>query len=113
MEEIVYASAADLQAGSALSEEDVPLPNGKSVRVRGVRRADVLDAQRRGGDDAGKIEAYIVAAGMVQPQMTPSQVRGWQMNSIAGEINPVVARIRELSGMGEDAVAEAWKSDRA
>lgn len=112
LEEVEYATAADLQRGVARAEEDVILPSGRRVRVRGIRRSEVLEAQRRAGDhDVAKMEAYIVAAGMVIPTMTPTQVRAWQEASAAGEINPVAARIRALSALDEQSARDAWKSD--
>lgn len=112
-----YASVDELML-STLDEDDVELPNGQVVRVRALSRSEVLRIQKstRGSDgatDAAAIERMTLALGMVQPRLTEAQVGAWQAATKAGDhIGRATARIRELSGMDEDAPKEAYKSDR-
>lgn len=111
-----YASVDALMT-TALPEDDVELPDGQVVRVRALSRAQVLRIQKStrgdGVPDAAAIERMTLALGMVQPRMSESQVGAWQEATKAGDhIGRATAKIRELSGMDEDAPKEAYKSDR-
>lgn len=91
----------------------VPLPSGGTVSVRGLSRDEQLHAVKQ--DDittAGMprfertavIESRVVAAGMVDPQMTADEVRQWQqVPGRAADVSAVSVRIQELSGMLEAA----------
>lgn len=95
------------------AEDTVPLRGGGEVTVRGLSRDEQLHAVKQ--DDVTAqgmprfertaiIESRIVAAGMVNPTMTPEEVRRWQkVPGKAADVNAVSIRIQELSGMLEDA----------
>lgn len=71
------------------------------VSVRGLTRGEVFATQKAGDTEA--TERRIVAIGMVDPPMNEDDVKQWQRNSPAGELEAVVDKIRELSGLGEGA----------
>jgi hypothetical protein len=56
------------------------------------------------------MEAVMFAHGLVDPELTVDEVRQWQANSPAGEIQPIVERINELSGVAGASQKDAYKS---
>jgi len=83
-----------------VAEGTVELEGIGTVRVRGLSRAEVFMTQHK---DVAVAEAKIVALGMVDPPMSEGEVRQWQKAAPGGELEPVVAKIRDLSGLGEGA----------
>lgn len=75
--------------------------------VRRLFRAEVLrlKAARASGDlDIAEYEAEMVAAALVQPEMTPAEVAVWQTADKAGGLlRKVTEAIVELSGLQEGA----------
>jgi hypothetical protein len=92
-----------------LPEGDVEIPGVGTVRVRGLSRYHIATAQL--GDDTLAIERRMLHFGMVDPPMSEDDVAAWQKASPVGEINPVAAKINELSGIGEGADKALYKSD--
>jgi hypothetical protein len=90
---------ADTPTG--LPEDDVEVPNMGPVRVRGLSREEVFECQKAKGTQAH--ERKILHLGMIDPPMTEGQAGVWQKVSPGGEIEPVVDKIRELSGLDEGA----------
>ncbi|PSL02884.1 hypothetical protein CLV30_109192 [Haloactinopolyspora alba] len=84
-----------------LPEGEVEVPGLGTVRVRGLSRDEVLAAQK--ADNTADLERRMLAAGMVDPALTVAEAGRWQMASPAGELEPVTQKIRDLSGMGDDA----------
>ncbi len=100
-----YTDVDDLLNGED-ETHDVTLPNGKTVQVRGLSRAEWFAAGRMGknGDDPDAFEAAMIAVGMVNPQMTRKQVEQWRSRPGSGRVIPVVSdKIRALSGFGDGA----------
>lgn len=95
----------DLLFKPRLAEADVDVPGVGTVRVRALTRGEVFQIQK--GTDTGDVERKILACGMVEPQLSQTDVRRWQDSCPAGEIDPVVDKIRELSGLSDDAEKEA------
>lgn len=93
-----------------MPEDDVEIPDVGTVRIRGLNRGEVFQTQQIKGVEA--IERRILAVGMIDPELTETEVRQWQRNSPAGEIEPVANAIRNLSGLAEGADKEAYKSVR-
>lgn len=102
-----------------LPEADVEVPGlGVTVRVRGLSRVEVL-AMRKATDNENTLdgprvlvlERKMLAAGMVDPELTEAEAGRWQAASAAGELEPVVNKIQELSGLLEDSGKAAYKSD--
>lgn len=103
-EEYEYATAASLLTPIEQAEtQDVKLPSGAMVKVRGLTRRELLDAGA-GTDDNALIEARNVVYGLVQPRMTLAQVQEWQRSpgSVVA-FAEVTNAIRDLSGLGEGA----------
>lgn len=98
-----YASLADLTEGDVTgTTRDVELPNGKSVKVRGMTRFEMM-LSRKGTEDATVVEQRMLSYCLVEPRMTPKQVEAWQKATTPMVIAPVTEAIRELSGLGEGA----------
>lgn len=90
-------------------EADVPVPGRGTVRIRSLSRREIHEMPR---DDPGEAERHMVAAAMLDPKLTVDEVARWQEASGAGEISVVVEAIGKLSGLGDDAAKEAYKSVR-
>lgn len=99
-----YASADDLAAGDLnLDGEDLTLPSGRTVRVRGLSRFELM-LNGKGTEDSSVIERRNVATCLVEPKMTEAQVGAWQKKSSAGgDFRALSEKIRDLSGLGEGA----------
>ncbi len=103
-----YASIDDLLAGDELGQEDVTLPNGKIVRVKGLssyeRQLTLKNAVKGEGEvDTALIERRMIKMGLVQPKLDEKQVEAWMKTASIGSVRAVTDKIRELSGMGEGA----------
>ena len=99
----VYASADDLTDGDIGDGEDLLLPSGRLVRIRGLSR-HALIAAGKGTEDSALVERRNVKACLIQPEMTMAQIETWQRNSLAGgDFKVLSERIRDLSGLGEGA----------
>jgi hypothetical protein len=93
---------------ASFEQKVVAIPRiGDSVIVRALSRAEVMDLRKTLKDDEDtsnlEFESKVIAAGMVEPQMSIKDVKVWQKSSPAGELDAVVTAIMELSGMGEGA----------
>lgn len=103
-----YASADDLIGSpEELVTEDITLPNGKKVTVRGMSRFEymlaVKNSSNDGNMDAGLLERHFIRFGMVKPALSIGQVEAWTKNKNNKVFEPVTEAIRRLSGIGEDA----------
>lgn len=97
----VYATLDELATISD-DTEDVTLPSGAVVLVRGLTRYELL-SNGKGTDDSSLIERRNLATCLVEPKLSLSQVERWQKTSKPGEIGVVTDAIRRLSGLGEGA----------
>jgi len=99
-----YASFDDLiDQDPDDNAQDVTLPSGKVVRVRGLTRHELM-FNGKGTDDSEVIEARNVKSCLLRPELTIHQVEQWQRRSLAGGDFKVLSEaIRDLSGMGEGA----------
>lgn len=98
-----YASADDLTAGDLGDGEDLTLPSGKVVRLRGLSRHELM-FNGKGTEDSALIERRNVVSCLVQPKLTLAQVEAWQRKSMAGgDFRVLSAAIRDRSGLGEGA----------
>lgn len=110
-----YLSLDDLTAAPVLDEADVEIRGGRMVRVRALTRGEVnrVRSSVKSIEDAIKrsaeLERKFIAKAMVNPAMTIPDVERWQENSAAGEMEPVVQKIQELSGLLEGQAKEAYK----
>lgn len=106
-----YASADDLIEGDLGEGEDLTLPSGKKVRVRGLSRHELMFTSK-GTDDSALIERRNVVACLVEPKMTIAQVEKWQRNSKAGGDFKVLSEaIRDRSGLGQGADKSSVRAD--
>jgi hypothetical protein len=94
-----------------LPEADVEVPGIGTVRVRGLSRAEALAMQKVEGTDA--IERKMLAVALIDPVLTEAEVGKWQKASVAGELEPVGAKVQELSGMAEGAAKATYKEFEA
>lgn len=98
-----YASADDLVAGDLGDGDDLTLPSGKRVRLRGLSRHELM-FNGKGTDDNALIERRNVVSCLLEPRMTLSQVEAWQRASAAGgDFRILSEAIRDRSGLGEGA----------
>lgn len=87
--------------------EDVDLGEG-TVTVRGLSRGEVTRA-RVAAAKAGKdnqvatMDNHMIAAGLVDPEMTVAEVAEWLEDAPAGDAVSVLGVIQELSGLAEGA----------
>jgi hypothetical protein len=101
---------------SRLNEEEVEVPGVGVVRVRGLSRVEVIsvrkatDSEHIDGPRTLVIERKMLAAALVDPQLTEAEVKRWQEASAAGEMEPVIAAVQRLSGMEDGAAKAAYKS---
>lgn len=106
-----YASLDDLTAyGLGNETEDVVLPGGAKVKVRGLTRYELI-LNAKGTEDAALIERRNLATCMVEPKLTLAQVERWQKTSRPGDIGHVTDAIRSLSGLAEGAQKSDVPSD--
>lgn len=98
-----YASVEDLTADEISDNtEDVTLPNGRVVKVRGLSRYEhMLIAKNT--EDGNVIERRMLRYGMVEPKMTEDQAEAWQRNGRTDVVKFATEAIRNLSGFGDGA----------
>lgn len=105
-------SADDLLAKQTLREEYVDVPEwGARVKVREMSMGTYQQVQEKATDSRGmldesKLQAYLVIAGIVEPELGDDAyewVRGQSMRAI----NRVLERVMALSGIGLGALEDA------
>jgi hypothetical protein len=102
-------SKEELLANRGLPEDVVEVPElGGAVRVRGLSRKEFLRLNE--GDDGYDFEDRALAAGMLEPKLTIEEVSQLRDLSPGMELQEVVMKINELSGVGKDAAKAAYKS---
>jgi len=98
-----YASADDLTAGDLGEGEDLLLPSGKKVRLRGLSRHE-LHFNGKGTEDNALIERRHVVSCLIEPKLSLTQVEAWQRKSKAGgDFKALTEAIRDMGGLGEGA----------
>lgn len=98
-----YASFDELATETADDgAEDFTLSSGKTVRLRGLTRAEHLWIGK-GTEDAAEIEARMLSKAMIQPPMSLQQAKSWQATGKSNSVAEVTDKIRELSGFGQGA----------
>jgi hypothetical protein len=102
---------------SGFPESDVPVPGMGTVRVRALSRTEVLvvrkatDDEHMDGPRALTLERKMLSSAMVHPEMSESDIGDWQKHGLAGELQPVVMMVQQLSGMLEDSPKSDVPSD--
>lgn len=88
---------------------DVQLARGGFVKVRALTRAEALKVKGKEMPEE-EMEQLLLSLAVMEPKLTPEEVKAWQESSPAGEIGDVVDEIMRLSGMQKSAPKEAYKS---
>lgn len=94
---------------SGMPEDRVEVAGVGEITVRGLTRYEVMlmrkatDSENIEGSRALVLEQKLLSMAMVEPAMSEEDVKQWQKISLAGELQPVVQRVQELSGMTDDA----------
>jgi hypothetical protein len=97
-----YANINDLFGNGETETEDVTLPGGAVVKVRGLTRYELL-MNAKNTEDGATIERRNVSCCLVEPPMSVDQVEQWQRSTTPVAIGRVTDAIRRLSGLGEGA----------
>lgn len=90
--------------GSELVDVD---DDGGQVRVRGLTRSEFFELQKI--EDAEKREYALIAKGLVEPEMSASEVAQWAADNASGYVQEVSVAIGRLSRMLPEAAKEATK----
>lgn len=103
-----YATLDALMHADTIGQEDLTLPNGLVVTVKGMSAFErkllykgAVDNQ--GNLDAALIETRIIKYGMVNPKLSMDQAEEWMKKTLPSVIDAVTGKVRDLSGMGEGA----------
>jgi hypothetical protein len=94
-----------------MPEDDVDVANMGTVRVRGLTRIEGFLLQKI--EDLQTRERKMVTMAMVAPAMEEHEVGQWQNLAASGELDPVAAKILELSGQGDGAGKLVYKAFEA
>lgn len=93
-------------------EEEVEVPGVGAVRVRALTRGQALELQGQEMEVA-EMERRLISTAMVEPTLTEEEVRQWQDNTPAGELQGVMEAIVRLSGMEAHAGKAAYQQFRS
>lgn len=81
---------------------EVKLPSGKgTMKVRALTRLEAMKMREKGEMVSIEMEQKMCALGIVDPKMTEKQVARWQEISPAGDMETVIRKIMDLSGLEE------------
>jgi hypothetical protein len=78
------------------------IPGVGTIKVRSLTRGQALEVVGKELDKA-EAERYLLSRGLAEPELTEDDVRVWQDNSPAGEIQEIAKLITELSGLSDGA----------
>jgi hypothetical protein len=112
-EDLLKALITQPEDGPETAEVDVKR-GGKliaRVTVRGLFRQEALRINKMDSDkNPALVEQKLLNIAMINPRMSEKDVAAWQSVAPARELDPVVKRINELSGMTEDATKSGDQS---
>lgn len=98
---------------SRLAERVVELPGVGAVRIRSLSGKEVSQIpERRDKEGTDATEEFVLTRAVIDPVLSPSDVRAWREAAPHAELLAVLSEIFELSGLGDDAMNEAAKSFR-
>lgn len=93
-----------------LSTKEIRIGNDEdTVTIRSLSREDALKVTHKEMAVA-ELERFVLSRTMVDPEMSEDDVREWQRNSDAGEIQSVFEEVLRLSGLTKDSGKAAYKS---
>lgn len=85
------------------------LPDGSTVKIRGLSRDQAMGTADRVGVPAQ--DNYVISTGLVEPAMSEEDVAAWAtIPGEAGNLHALSREISRISGMHADAGKEAYKS---
>lgn len=93
------------------AEREVEVPNVGTVRVRALTRAEVTPLVGR-EVELDVLERRLLTLAMVDPVLTAEEVAQWYDAAPAGELNPVLDAIRDLSGVKASDPRDAYHQFR-
>lgn len=101
----------ELLLKARVPEGQYEIPGVGVVRFRALTRGEGLSIKDR---EMGVAEAErkLLSLALIDPKLTEDEVRVWQENSPAGELEPVTHEIMRLSGMVTRAARDAYESFR-
>jgi hypothetical protein len=111
-EPLAVVSAEELLGKATLREEYINVPEwGGRIKVRELSMGAYQDVQEKSTDtrgllDESKLQAYLVIAGIAEPDLGDDAyewVRGQSMRAV----NRVLERVMALSGIGSTAIEDA------
>jgi hypothetical protein len=86
-----------------------------TVKLRALTRAEALEISELGkkGASEAEIERKVLVNAIVDPtDLTEDDIAEWQAVSPAGQIQPVIERAMEISGLVVGSDKNAYKSNR-
>lgn len=96
-----------------LKESEVEIPDVGTVRIRALTREEVLKLGIVPGSavelDIAVAEQKMLSKAMVDPEMSENDIRQWQENSPAMEINIVFEAVLKMSGLAPGTAKEMVK----
>lgn len=90
-------------------EDDVELPSGGTVRVRGLTRGEIK-AISDGSNEGKNMEPWSMSLVMLTPTLTEEEAAVWLVDGNFEDVARVQQRINELSGIAGLSQKEAYKS---
>ncbi|MFI6763853.1 hypothetical protein ACIBF5_32495 [Micromonospora sp. NPDC050417] len=90
-------------------EDDVPLPSGGTVRVRGLTRGEVKDISD-GVNEGKNMEPYSLSLALVDPVLTEEEAAGMTTSGCFDDVQAITTRVNELSGIAQGSAKESYKS---
>jgi hypothetical protein len=111
MSEIV---SLDVLLAASVPEDVAEIKGVGFVKVRGLTRAELhLLTKKDGGQPKQDTsDLFYFTHGLVEPRVTDAQARAIFESVGFGAIQPVIAKISELSGVSKDDQKAAYKSLR-
>ena len=87
---------------SRLPRAEFETPAG-TLLLRGLSRAEIMSLRKVGqSGDVDEVDKRMLRLGVVEPALTDADVKTWREAWPAAEIDAVVSKIAELSGMHEE-----------
>lgn len=92
-----------------LPEDKIDIAGVGTIRFRSLSRAESMSIR---SDDTSKFEVKLLAAAMLDPELTEADAEEWTQAATPDEIRQVSDAILILSGMVAGADKESYKSVR-
>lgn len=83
----------------------------ETLIVRGMNRGELLTAGQLSDKGQRDMERYVLSSCLIDPEMTLDDVDEWFASGPGMEVQPVVHKINELSGVGKGAAKSGVPTD--